>query len=205
MIAGTANGANLVALTAKSLIVANWATICDAAWLKAMGAPNLPAPVAANIYTSQRAFFSAETQPAFGITVVRTDARITDGLGAMDQVHELEIAVTADWGYYDGVYGVEPLIKADPPDPVIPFDILAYEVALRTYIEGVVVLLCSSGPGLINYDAMNGGSTGIYNCLPAQGITAQDFVVGEDDTGATLTQQTVRATIQVYQRRTLAR
>lgn len=205
MIAGTANGANLVALTAKSLIVANWATVCDATWLKAMGAPNLPPPVAANIYTSQRALFSAETQPAFGVTVIRTDARITDGLGAMDQIHELEIAVSADWGYYDGVYGVEPLIKADPGDPAIPFNIEAYEVALRTYIEGAVILLCSSGPGLINYDAMNGTSTGIYNCLPAQGVTASDFVVGEDDTGTTLTQQTVRATIQVYQRRSLAR
>ena len=206
----TAYGAQVVANTARDLVVTNWSTVCDAAWCAAMGAPNLPAPVAANIYTSQRSLFEAESQPAIGLTVTRTDARIVDALGAMDQTHELEITICSDWGYYDANGDAEPLVKANPGDPSIPFTIETYETALRAFVEGIVMVLCSPTFGFINLDARNTSTpgyvtTGIYNASPATGITPQDFVLGEDDTGNTLVQQTVRATIQVQQRRSLAR
>ena len=208
MIAGTANGPQIVANTAKALVVAHWAAVCDPTWLKAMGAPGLPAPVAANIYTSQRALFTAETQPAFGLTVIRTDAAITDALGAMDQVHELEISVTSDWGYYDGT-GAHSLVVAGPGDPPIKFTVEVYETALRAYVEGVVMILTSPIYGFPNYDARNLGPsftpTGIFNANPAAGVTPVDFVVGVDSTGQSLIQQTVRATIKVEQRRNLVR
>lgn len=209
MIAGSANGPQVVSNTAKELVVANWAVVCDVDWLKAMGAPNLPAPVAGNLYTSHRALFTAETQPAMGLTVIRTDAKITDALGAMDQVHELEITVTSDWGYYDGST-VKPLVKATAPDPAIKFTVEVYETALRAYVEGVVMILTSPLYGFPNYDARMAGSpgfvpTGIFNASPAAGVSPSDFVVGVDDVGSSLIQQTVRATIQVFQRRSLAR
>jgi hypothetical protein len=203
VIAGTANGAQVVANAAKALVIANWSTVCDAAWLSAMGAPGLPSPVAGNIFTSQRSLFTAESQPKVGLTVIRTDGVITDALGALDQTHELEVSVCSDWGYYDGT-GAHPLTT------VQPFTIEAYETAVRAYVEGIVMILCSATYGFINYDARNQSTpnfvtTGIYNCLPSSGLTPVDFVVGEDDTGQTLIQQTVRASIQVLQRRSLAR
>jgi hypothetical protein len=205
----TAYGAQVVANQAKALVAANWSSVCNAAWLKAMGAPNLPAPVSANIYTSQRSLFTAETQPAIGLTVINTDSTITDALGAMDQVHELQITVCSDWGYYDTLSGALPLVRADVGDPAIPFTIEVYETALRAYVEGIVMVLCSSVYGFINLDSRNlltpnWPGTGIYNAAPYTGISPQDFVVGHDDTGQTLIQQTVRASIQVYQRRSLA-
>lgn len=209
MQAGSANGPQIVANTAKALVVANWAAVCDAAWLNAMGAPGLPAPVSANLYTSHRALFTAETQPAIGITVIRTDAKITDALGAMDQVHELEITVTSDWGYYDNS-GAHPLVVAAPGDPAIKFTVEVYETALRAYVEGIVMILTSPVYGFPNYDARNVGNlgftpTGIFNASPAAGVSPSDFVVGVDDVGSSLIQQAVRATIQVSQRRSLAR
>lgn len=205
----TAYGAQVVANQAKALVVANWSTVCTSAWLKAMGAPNLPAPVAGNIFTSQRSLFTAETQPAIGLTVTNTSSTITDALGAMDQVHELQITVCSDWGYYDSLLGALPLVRADVGDPAIPFTIEVYETALRAYIEGIVMILCSGVYGFINLDLRNSATpnwpgTGIYNASPYTGIAPQDFVVGHDDTGQTLIQQTVRASIQVYQRRSLA-
>jgi hypothetical protein len=144
-----------------------------------------------------------------GLTVIRTDAKITDALGAMDQVHELEITVTSDWGYYDGST-VKPLVKAAPGDAPIKFTVEVYETALRAYVEGVVMILTSPVYGFPNYDARNVGTvgftpTGIFNASPAAGVSPSDFVVGVDDVGSSLIQQTVRATIQVYQRRSLAR
>jgi len=203
VIAGTANGAQVVANAAKALVIANWSTVCDSAWLTAMGAPGLPSPVAGNIFTSQRSLFTAESQPKVGLTVIRTDGLITDALGALDQTHELEVSVCSDWGYYDGT-GAHPLTT------VQPFTIEAYETAVRAYVEGIVMILCSATYGFINYDARNQSTpnfvaTGIYNCLPSSGLTPVDFVVGEDDTGQSLIQQTVRASIQVLQRRSLAR
>jgi hypothetical protein len=205
----TAYGPQVVASTAIQLVTANWSTVCDAAWLKAMGAPNLPAPVASNMYTSRRALFTAESQPKIGLSVVRSDATITDALGAMDQVHELEIAVCSDWGYYDE-YGVHPLVEASEGDEPIPFTIETYETALRAYVEGIVLILTSPVYGFPNLDARNRltvgyPGTGIYNASPYTGVTPQDFVIGQDETGQTLIQQTVRASIQVYQRRSLAR
>ena len=138
----TSYGPQIVANTAIDLVVANWATVCDTAWLTAMGAPGLPAPVAGNCFTSRRALFTAEKQPAIGLSVVRTDSVVTDALGAMDQVHELEIAVTSDWGFYDA-YGVHPLVEAAPGDPAIPFTQETYETALRAYVEGIVLILTS--------------------------------------------------------------
>lgn len=203
MIAGTANGAQVVANTAKSLLLANWSTVCDSAWLSAMGAPGLPAPVSKNVFTSQRALFTSESQPKIGLTVIRTDGLVTDALGALDQTHELEISVCSDWGYYDNT-GAHPLTT------VTPFNIEAYETAVRAYVEGVVMILTSPTYGFVNLDARNYSTpgyvyTGIYNALPSSGLTPVDFVVGEDDTGQTLIQQTVRASIQVLQRRSLAR
>lgn len=205
----TSYGPQIVANTAIDLVVANWATVCDSTWLKAMGAPGLPAPVASNCFTSRRALFTAEKQPAIGLSVVRTDAVITDALGAMDQVHELEIAVTSDWGYYDA-YGVHPLVEAAAGDPAIPFTQETYETALRAYVEGIVLILTSPVWGFPNLDARNRltagwPGTGIYNASPYSGVTPQDFVLGTDETGQTVIQQTVRASIQVYQRRSLAR
>ena len=205
----TAFGPQIVANQAKALVLAGWSSVCDAAWLKAMGAPNLPAPAAANIYTSRHALFTAETQPAIGLSVMSSSATITDTLGAMDQVHELEIVVCSDWGFYNQFGQVEPLVQATPPDPAIPFTEEVYETALRAYVEGIVLILCSSVTGFINLDARNVNTpnwpgTGIYNASPYLGIAPQDFVIGQDDTGQTLIQQTVRASIQVYQRRSLA-
>lgn len=200
----TAYGAQIVAETARSLVVANWATVCDANWCAAMGAPGLPTPLAANIYTSQRSLFAAESQPAIGLTVTRTDGRITDALGAIDQTHELEITICSDWGFYDNSNTATPL------STVTPFTIESYETCLRAFVEGIVMVLCSPTFGFINLDARNAATpgynfTGIFNASPASGITPQDFVLGEDDVGNTLVQQTVRATIQVQQRRSLAR
>lgn len=203
MIAGTANGAQVVANTAKALVLANWSTVCDSAWLTAMGAPGLPSPVAKNVFTSQRSLFTAESQPKIGLTVIRTDGLVTDALGAMDQTHELEVSICSDWGYYDNT-GAHPLTT------VTPFNIEAYETAVRAYVEGIVMILTSPTYGFVNLDARNYSTpgytfTGIYNALPSSGLTPVDFVVGEDDTGQTLIQQTVRASIQVLQRRSLAR
>ena len=205
----TSYGPQIVANTAIDLVTTNWATVCDAAWLKAMGAPNLPAPIASNCYTSRRALFTAESQPKIGLSVIRTDSVVTDALGAMDQVHELEIAVCSDWGYYDGG-GVHPLVEADPGDDPIAFTPEVYETALRAYVEGVVMILTSPVWGFPNLDARNRFTvgwpgTGIYNSAPGSGITAQDFVIGQDETGQTIIQEPVRASIQVFQRRSLAR
>lgn len=210
MIAGTQYGAQIVANTARQLVAANWPSVADATWLKAMGAPNLPAPVISNIYTSQRALFSAETQPAIGVTVVRSDSVITDALGAIDQTHELEISVRSDWGYYDANGYAKPLVQADAEDAPIEFTEEIYETALRAYIEGIVLILCSPIYGLINYDARNNSTagfvgTGIYNALPYTGLTPVDFIIGQDETGQSVIQQTVKASIQVLQRRSLAR
>ena len=72
--------------------------------------------------------------------------------------------------------------------------------------------MLSSSPvwGFPNLDARNRlvpnyPGTGIYNASPYTGVTPQDFVVGMDETGQTIMQETVRASIQVFQRRTLAR
>ena len=73
MIAGTANGAQVVANTAKALVLANWSTVCDSAWRTAMGAPGLPAPVSNNIFTSQRSLFTAESQPKIDRALVTFD------------------------------------------------------------------------------------------------------------------------------------
>jgi hypothetical protein len=205
----TSYGPQIVANTAIDLVTTYWSTVCDSTWLKAMGAPNLPAPVAANCYTSRRALFTAEKQPAIGLSVVRSDSTITDALGAMDQVHELEIVVCSDWGYYDA-FGVHPLVEADPGDPAIPFTPETYETALRAYVEGIVLILTSPVWGFPNLDARNRTTpnypgTGIYNASPYTGVTPQDFVIGTDETGQTIMQETVRASIQVFQRRSLAR
>jgi hypothetical protein len=205
----TAYGPQVVANQAKALVLANWSTVCDSAWLKAMGAPGLPAPIAKNVFTSLRSLFTAESQPAIGLSVVRSDSNITDALGAMDQVHELQITVCSDWGYYDGFGVAQPLVVAAPGDPAIEFTEEVYETALRAYVEGIVLVLCSSVYGFINLDARNINTpnwpgTGIYNASPYGGVAPQDFVVGMDDTGQSVIQQTVRASIQVYQRRSLA-
>jgi len=205
----TAYGPQIVADQAKALVLANWSTVCTAAWQKAMGAPNLPAPVSDNIFTSLRTLFTAESQPAIGLSVLSSSANITDALGAMDQLHELQITVCSDWGYYDGFGVAQPLVSADPGDPAIEFTAEVYETALRAYVEGIVMILCSSTYGFINLDLRNSGTpgwpgTGIYNASPSTGVAPQDFVVGMDDTGQSLIQQTVRASIQVYQRRSLA-
>ena len=126
----TSYGPQIVANAARDLVATYWPTVCDAAWCKAMGAPNLPAPVASNIYTSRRSLFTAETQPAIGLSVARSSATITDALGAMDQVHELEIVVCSDWGFYEAGM-VYPLVYADVGDDPIPFTIETYETALR--------------------------------------------------------------------------
>jgi hypothetical protein len=205
----TAYGPQVVANQAKALVLANWSTVCDSAWLKAMGAPGLPAPASKNIFTSLRTLFTAESQPAIGLSVIRSDSNITDALGAMDQVHELQITVCSDWGYYDGFGVAQPLVVAAPGDPAIEFTEEVYETALRAYVEGIVLVLCSSVYGFINLDARNINTpgwegTGIYNASPYGGVAPQDFVVGMDDTGQSVIQQTVRASIQVYQRRSLA-
>jgi hypothetical protein len=205
----TAYGPQVVANQAKALVLANWSTVATTAWLKAMGAPGLPAPIAKNVFTSLRSLFTAESQPAIGLSVIRSDSNITDALGAMDQVHELQITVCSDWGYYDGFGVAQPLVVAGVGDPAIEFTEEVYETALRAYVEGIVLILCSAVYGFINLDARNQGNpawegTGIYNASPYGGVAPQDFVVGMDDTGQSVIQQTVRASIQVYQRRSLA-
>ena len=197
-------GPQVVSDTARSLVVANWPTVCDGTFLTGMGVPGLPAPATANIYTSRRAQWTAEQQPAFGLTVVRTTSEIIDALGAMDQLHELEVSVNADWGYYDSNGAAQPLTTT------APFTEEVYETCLRTYIEGILLILTSPVYGLVNYDARNQNTpqfvqTGIFNCLPGSGVTPTDFAVGLDDTGQTVIQQTVRATILVHQRRGIAR
>ena len=197
-------GPQVVSKTARSLVVANWPTVCDSTFLAGMGAPGLPAPKLANIYTSQRQQWTAEQQPAFGLTVLRTSSEIIDALGAMDQVHELEVSVNADWGYYDSNGTAQPLTT------VTPFTEEVYETALRAYIEGILIILTSPVYGFVNYDARNLNTpgfvqTGIFNCLPGTGVTPTDFAVGLDDTGQTVIQQTIRATILVHQRRGIAR
>lgn len=197
-------GPQLTSDTARALVVANWPTVCDATFLTGMGVPGLPDPATANIYTSRRAQWTAEQQPAFGFTVVRTTSEIIDALGAMDQLHELEVSVNADWGYYDFNGDAQPLTTT------APFTEEVYETCLRTYIEGILIILTSPVYGLVNYDARNLNTpqfvqTGIFNCLPGSGVTPTDFAVGLDDTGQTVIQQTVRATILVHQRRGIAR
>lgn len=205
----TAFGPQIVADSARSLVCSHWASVATVDYLKAMGAPGLPAPVLDNVYTSRRALFTAETQPAIGLSVARTVSTVVDALGAMDQVHELEIVVRSDWGWYDGNGYALPLVQAAPGDPAIPFTAEVYETALRCYVETCVLILTSPQFGFPNLDARNRYTpnfsyTGIFSALPFSGITPQDFVVGEDDTGQTVIQQTVRASIQVYQRRSLA-
>ena len=197
-------GPQVASNTAKALVVANWPTVCTTNWLAGMGVPGLPAPKTANIYTSRRAQWTAEQQPAFGLTVLRTTSEIIDALGAMDQVHELEVSVNADWGYYDNNGTAQPL------STTAPFTEEVYETCLRAYIEGILTILTSPVYGLVNYDARNQSTpnfvqTGIFNCLPGSGVTPTDFAVGLDDTGQTVIQQTVRATILVHQRRGIAR
>ena len=204
MSTGLSWGPQVVSNTARSLVVANWPTVCNSTFLTAMGAPGLPAPKTANIYTSRRQQWTAEQQPAFGLTVLRTTSEIVDALGFMDQVHELEVSVNADWGYYDSNGVAQPLTS------VTPFTEEVYETCLRAYIEGILLILTSPVYGFVNYDARNQNTpnftyTGIFNCLPGAGVTPADFVVGLDDTGQTVVQQTVRATILVHQRRGLAR
>ena len=197
-------GPQVASNTAKALVVANWPTVCTSNWLTGMGVPGLPRPLTANIYTSRRAQWTAEQQPAFGLSVLRTTSEIIDALGAMDQVHEMEVSVNADWGYYDG-NGV-----AQPLSTTAPFTEEVYESCLRAYIEGILIILTSPLYGLVNYDSRNQNTpnfvqTGIFNCLPGSGVTPTDFAVGLDDTGQTVIQQTVRATILVHQRRGIAR
>ena len=197
-------GPQVVSDTARSLVVTNWPTVCDGTFLTGMGVPGLPSPATANIYTSRRAQWTAEQQPAFGLTVTRTTSEIIDALGAMDQLHELEVSVNADWGYYDGNGDAQPLTST------APFTEEVYETCLRTYIEGILIILTSPVYGLVNYDARNLNTpgfvqTGIFNCLPGSGVTPTDFAIGLDDTGQTVIQQTVRATILVHQRRGIAR
>jgi hypothetical protein len=197
-------GPQVASNTAKALVVANWPTVCTSNWLTGMGVPGLPRPLTANIYTSRRAQWTAEQQPAFGLTVVRTTSEIIDALGAMDQLHELEVSVNADWGFYDTNGAAQPLTST------APFTEEVYETCLRTYIEGILLILTSPVYGLVNYDARNQNTpqfvqTGIFNCLPGTGVTPTDFAVGLDDTGQTVIQQTVRATILVHQRRGIAR
>jgi len=197
-------GPQVASNTARSLVVANWPTVCTSNWLTGMGVPGLPRPLTANIYTSRRAQWTAEQQPAFGLTVLRTTSEIIDALGAMDQVHEMEVSVNADWGYYDN-NGV-----AQPLSTTAPFTEEVYETCLRAYIEGILIILTSPVYGLVNYDSRNQSTpgfvqTGIFNCLPGSGVTPTDFAVGLDDTGQTVIQQTVRATILVHQRRGIAR
>jgi hypothetical protein len=197
-------GPQVASNTARDLVVANWPTVCDATFLAGMGVPGLPSPLTTNIYTSRRAQWTAEQQPAFGLTVLRTTSEIIDALGAMDQVHELEVSVNADWGYYDGFGDAQPL------STTAPFTEEVYETCLRAYIEGILIILTSPVYGLVNYDARNQNTpafvqTGIFNCLPGSGVTPTDFAVGLDDTGQTVIQQTVRATILVHQRRGIAR
>ena len=197
-------GPQVVSDTARSLVVTNWPTVCDGTFLTGMGVPGLPSPATANIYTSRRAQWTAEQQPAFGLTVTRTTSEIIDALGAMDQLHELEVSVNADWGYYDGNGDAQPLTST------APFTEEVYETCLRTYIEGILIILTSPVYGLVNYDSRNQNTpgfvqTGIFNCLPGTGVTPTDFAVGLDDTGQTVIQQTVRATILVHQRRGIAR
>jgi hypothetical protein len=197
-------GPQIVSNTARTLVVANWPTVCGNAFLTGMKVPGLPAPKTANIYTSRRAQWTAEQQPAFGLTVLRTTSEIIDALGAMDQLHELEVSVNADWGYYDSNGTAQPLTST------APFTEEVYETCLRTYIEGILLILTSPVYGLVNYDARNQNTpqfvqTGIFNCLPGTGVTPTDFAVGLDDTGQTVIQQTVRATILVHQRRGIAR
>lgn len=204
MSTGLSWGPQVVSNTARSLVVANWPTVCNNTFLTAMGAPGLPAPKTANIYTSRRQQWTAEQQPAFGLTVLRTTSEIIDALGFMDQVHELEVSVNADWGYYDSNGSAQPLTS------VTPFTEEVYETCLRAYIEGILLILTSPVYGFVNYDARNQNTpqfvqTGIFNCLPGSGVTPTDFAVGLDDTGQTVIQQTVRATILVHQRRGLAR
>ena len=204
MSTGLSWGPQVVSNTAKSLVVANWPTVCDGTYLSGMGAPGLPAPQTANIYTSRRAQWTAEQQPAFGLSVLRTTSEIIDALGFMDQVHELEISVNADWGYYDSNGAAQAL------STVQPFTEEVYETALRAYIEGILLILTSPVYGFVNYDARNQNTpgfvyTGIFNCMPGTGVTPTDFAVGLDDTGQTVIQQTIRATILVHQRRGLAR
>ena len=197
-------GPQVVSDTARSLVVTNWPTVCDGTFLTGMGVPGLPSPATANIYTSRRAQWTAEQQPAFGLTVTRTTSEIIDALGAMDQLHELEVSVNADWGYYDTNGDAQPLTST------APFTEEVYETCLRTYIEGILIILTSPVYGLVNYDARNLNTpgfvqTGIFNCLPGSGVTPTDFAIGLDDTGQTVIQQTVRATILVHQRRGIAR
>ena len=197
-------GPQVVSDTARSLVVANWPTVCDGTFLTGMGVPGLPSPATANIYTSRRAQWTAEQQPAFGLTETRTTSERIDALGAMDQLHELEVSVNADWGYYDGNGDAQPLTST------APFTEEVYETCLRTYIEGILLILTSPVYGLVNYDARNQNTpgfvqTGIFNCLPGSGVTPTDFAIGLDDTGQTVIQQTVRATILVHQRRGIAR
>ena len=197
-------GPQVVSDTARSLVVTNWPTVCDGTFLTGMGVPGLPSPATANIYTSRRAQWTAEQQPAFGLTVTRTTSEIIDALGAMDQLHELEVSVNADWGYYDTNGTAQPLTST------APFTEEVYETCLRTYIEGILIILTSPVYGLVNYDARNLNTpgfvqTGIFNCLPGSGVTPTDFAIGLDDTGQTVIQQTVRATILVHQRRGIAR
>jgi len=197
-------GPQVASNTAKSLVVANWPTVCTSNWLTGMGVPGLPSPQTANIYTSRRAQWTAEQQPAFGLTVLRTTSEIIDALGAMDQVHEMEVSVNADWGYYDSNGAAQPLSTK------VPFTEEVYETCLRAYIEGILIILTSPVYGLVNYDSRNQSTlgfvqTGIFNCLPGSGVTPTDFAVGLDDTGQTVIQQTVRATILVHQRRGIAR
>lgn len=197
-------GPQIVSNTARTLVVTNWPTVCGNTFLTGMGVPGLPSPATANIYTSRRAQWTAEQQPAFGLTVTRTTSEIIDALGAMDQLHELEVSVNADWGYYDGNGDAQPLTST------APFTEEVYETCLRTYIEGILIILTSPVYGLVNYDARNQNTpgfvqTGIFNCLPGSGVTPTDFAIGLDDTGQTVIQQTVRATILVHQRRGIAR
>jgi len=197
-------GPQVASNTAKALVVANWPTVCTSNWLTGMGVPGLPRPLTANIYTSRRAQWTAEQQPAFGLTVLRTTSEIIDALGAMDQVHEMEVSVNADWGYYDSNGAAQPL------STTAPFTEEVYETCLRAYIEGILIILTSPVYGLVNYDSRNQSTpgfvqTGIFNCLPGAGVTPTDFAVGLDDTGQTVIQQTVRATILVHQRRGIAR
>jgi len=197
-------GPQVASNTARDLVVANWPTVCDATFLTGMGVPGLPSPLTTNIYTSRRAQWTAEQQPAFGLSVLRTTSEIVDALGFMDQVHELEVSVNADWGYYDSNGAAQPL------STTAPFTEEVYETCLRAYIEGILIILTSPVYGLVNYDSRNQNTpgfvqTGIFNCLPGSGVTPTDFAVGLDDTGQTVIQQTVRATILVHQRRGIAR
>lgn len=192
----TAAGAYVVSEAAKAVILAGWAGATAGTYLEDMGTVGLTAPLAGNIWTSERRP-QVPVPPGIGLFVRDSTSEITDGLGAMDQTHTLEIQVWAADSASDGGGGWQPVTEATVIDEQ------AMEAALRAYAETIVQILVSSNVGLTNYDLRTGSTTGIYSCKPIRGMGPQRFVEALDDTQATWTQQTVVSQVQVTQRRTL--